>query len=245
MGKVVNLEDFKSKLKKINEKNKTVVNSYEQLVKELKSHKIDPQEAYNLAYKNKYQYNSIYYWAMTRIGMYMRERLIEHYKIQYDVRKKHFKKLPPEKLKKNITVGQWFENLKISEKKIIEDETISSYKKKIDTCKKIVNRKSSFKAYAGVGKILDSLFALPGAPSREDLKYSDKPPNEPNYKDEFKKFNPREKFDPRKEIQNLHKLVTEKRHRKKFYKANWDYSINKAMQTHSRMSKSSIKICLS
>ena len=41
------------------------------------------------------------------------------------------------------------------------------------------------------------------------------------YKSEFKRFYPELKFDDRKEVQNLHKLVTEKRHRSKLLSNKW------------------------
>ena len=45
--------------------------------------------------------------------------------------------------------------------------------------------------------------------------------NSDEYKNEFKRNYPKIKFDARKEAQNLHKLVTEKRHQKKLLNTKW------------------------
>ena len=51
--------------------------------------------------------------------------------------------------------------------------------------------------------------------------------NSNKYKNEFTRYYPKKKFDDRKEAQNLHKLVTEKRHRDRLLSNKW-YSLTVA-----------------
>ena len=50
------------------------VKNYDQLIKELKLLNIKPQEAFDLAFKNKFQFNARYHWTMKRIGLYLNKR---------------------------------------------------------------------------------------------------------------------------------------------------------------------------
>jgi|TARA_Y100000294_G_scaffold144728_1_gene139772 hypothetical protein len=177
-------------MKKFKKKTTIVVNTYEQLVKELKLHKISAQEAFNLAYKNKYQFNSRYYWTMTRIALYLVTRLVEHARLTGSI-------LKSEKYKKIK-----FSNISSEEKVRIDKEVQKKMPKKINSCRKTVDGDE--------------------------------------FKKQFKHFNPNIKYDARKEAQNLHKLVTEKRHNKKFLKREWDTSENKPMQTHSLLGQKAI-----
>ena len=51
-----------------------VIDSYDKLVKELKFYKIDPKECFDIIYKTKYQYNTRYYWTLSRISLYISQR---------------------------------------------------------------------------------------------------------------------------------------------------------------------------
>tara|TARA_B100002003_G_C14039837_1_gene501102 strand:- start:165 stop:767 length:603 start_codon:yes stop_codon:yes gene_type:complete len=164
---IYKLSNVESKIGKRN----IVVSNYDQLIKELKSHNISPQEAFNLAYKNKYQFNARYHWTMARIGMYLKTRYIEYLTLSLKLRRKKFKYKRPAEISQK-------------QKKIITQQVLKIRSKKIDSCRKTVNSE--------------------------------------NFVIQFKKFNPKAKFDARKEVQNLHKLVTEKRHRDKFYNGKWD-----------------------
>jgi hypothetical protein len=53
------------------------ISSYDQLIDKLKSLRVKPQEAYDLVYKNKFEFNARYYWTMTRINLYLKQRLSE------------------------------------------------------------------------------------------------------------------------------------------------------------------------
>jgi len=155
-------------------KNKIVVSTYDKLIKELKLLNIGAQEAFDLAYKNKYQFNSRYYWAMNRIGMYLRRRIISYIKTNFNLRKKYSgsKDILDKKmhsLPSNI-FGLY-----------LRKETLEMMPSKISGCKETVDS--------------------------------------PVFKNEFKKFNPKKKFDPRLETQNLHKLIckTDKKFNKKYF----------------------------
>lgn len=145
-------------MKRINKNPYIVINTYDQLTKELKSLDIGPQEAFNLAYRNKYQFNARYYWTMNRISMYLRVRIIKY-------------------IKENIKISK--NNPKSSTFKDFQKETLANMPSKIASCRETVNLKL--------------------------------------FKNEFKKFNPKVKFDPRKEAQTLHKLVTDKRKNKRYF----------------------------
>ena len=177
-------------MEKVKKKPTIVVSTYEQLVKELKSHKIGAQEAFDLAYKNKYQFNSRYYWTMTRIALYLVTRLGEHARLTGSILKSKKYKLTK------------YTNISSEEKVKIEKEVQKKMPKKIDSCRKTVE--------------------------------------DDDFKNQFKHFNPNAKYEARKEAQNLHKLVTEKRHNKKFLKREWDKSENKPMQFHSILGQKGI-----
>ena len=53
------------------------ITTYDQLIDRLKSFNVSPQEAYNLVAKNKFEFNARYYWTMTRINLYLKQRLKE------------------------------------------------------------------------------------------------------------------------------------------------------------------------
>ena len=58
----------------ITDKHGLIVKDYNQLAKELKLLKINPQEAFDLVFKNKFQFNKRYYWTLKRIGFYINRR---------------------------------------------------------------------------------------------------------------------------------------------------------------------------
>ena len=198
MTKIKIKELYKStKIKSKIEKKNIVVSNYDQLIKELKSHNISAQEAFNLAYKNKYQFNARYHWTMARIGMYLKTRyfqymtsFLEELYQQYILKQNpswvdlgglSLKKFKYKYIKHDANL---LKDIPQKQKKIIGRHALSNMSKKIDSCRKTVNSED---------------FII-----------------------QFKKFNPKAKFEARKEVQNLHKLVTEKRHRKKFYEREWD-----------------------
>ena len=64
------------------------IEDYEHLIIALKALQIGPQEAFDLIYKNKFQFNARYYWTMIRIGLYLTKRyrvlLRNYYKYEYE-----------------------------------------------------------------------------------------------------------------------------------------------------------------
>jgi hypothetical protein len=129
------------------------ITTYDQLIDRLKSFNVSPQEAYNLVAKNKFEFNARYFWTMTRINLYLKQRLKE--------------------------AGPLFIKYK-SRKGSILKKIIDEMPKKIASIREVVQSDT--------------------------------------YKKYFKIYNPKSKFDERKEWENLSKLVTEKRHRGKFLK---------------------------
>ena len=131
-----------------------VVKTYVELVKKLKSFEINPQEAFNLAYRNKYHLNARYYWTRIKITRYLRVRIKEYVSVNRHLRSKY----------------------KDKSSDFIRDKVKNEMPKKIKSCWKTV-----------------------------DNEY---------FKKTFDKYNPKAKWDVRKEVQNLHKLVTERRREK-------------------------------
>ena len=152
------------------------VKNYDQLIKELKLLNIKPQEAFDLAFKNKFQFNARYYWTMERIGMYLNIRYYSLIRNIVNIKKKKYKNY-------SFIYSKSEKNLPIIKKK-----AISLMPTKIHSCRNVVNFN--------------------------------------RYKSAFIRYYPKEKFDVRKEAQNLHKLVTERRHRKKLISNKW-YSLTK------------------
>ena len=215
------------------------VDSYDELINKLKSYNIKPQEAFNLAYKNKYQYNARYFWTMTKIGMYKNQRVLDLILVR-------IKLFPVAKQSKT--------QIKKNEKKSFKLLRMIDEAKKIE--KKI--KKLKGKDYTGLKSRLAKLetkledkWKLKGLPEQKKRSLYKKNEYEFNegakkmpkkidtcktvvaskeFKEEFKSFYPNEKFDERKEVQNLHKLVTEKRHRNKLFKKDREFTINKPMK---------------
>ena len=142
------------------------VKNYDQLIKELKLLNIKPQEAFDLAFKNKFQFNARYHWTMKRIGLYLNKRYFFLVKTAFDIKQKKYKNYSYTKITPTLT-----------------KEAIPLMPTKIYTCRAVVNSNK--------------------------------------YKSEFTRYYPKVKFDDRKEAQNLHKLITEKRHRKKLLNNRW------------------------
>ena len=88
------------------------ITTYDQLIDRLKSFSVSPQEAYNLVAKNKFEFNARYYWTMTRINLYLKQRLKEagplfkKYKSRKgSILKKIIDEMPKKKASCNIVVA--------------------------------------------------------------------------------------------------------------------------------------------
>jgi len=215
------------------------VDSYDELINKLKHYNIKPQEAFNLAYKNKYQYNTRYFWTMTKIGMYKNQRISDLILVRmklFPVPKQSKTQIKKNK-KQSIKLLRMINETKEIEKKI--------KKLKGKDCTRLKSRLAELETKA------ENRWKLKGLPEQKKRSLYKKNEYEFNegakkmpkkidtcktvvaskeFKEEFKNFYPNEKFDERKEVQNLHKLITEKRHRNKLFKEDRELSINKPMK---------------
>lgn len=211
------------------------VDSYDELINKLKSYNIKPQEAFNLAYKNKYQHNARYFWAMTRIGMYKNQRYM-------DLILAHLTLFPPAKKskkklmqigKKNIRFIRKINELKKLERIPLKEqrEDYAELKKRIAKLKaKLDGKKPSDQNSRALNKKISQEMRESEKKMPKKIDTCREVVSSKRFKEEFKSFYPNNKFDQRKEVQNLHKLVTEKRHRNKLFKEDKKLAINEPME---------------
>ncbi len=209
------MKDYK-KIVKYNQPSNTKykIDSFPELEMHLVLLGITPQEAFNIINNSKNQYNARFYWTMTRIAFYVNERWSEYEK----------------RLKKKLT------DITIKIKKIKKFSTHPIYED------------LSSKGRAGfINSIYRNLMKRENRKeTAKDIFYIKLPKkidtckkvvDSKEFKNEFKNFYPLEKFDARKEAQNINKLTTEKRHQDKLTKGDFDIAVNKAMKKHASFCK--------
>lgn len=173
---------------------------------------IRPQEALDIINNSKRQYNVRYYWTMTRIAFYVNERRSEYLK-------KIEERLPIvgmelRKYKNKYSSRTLFKDLSFSKRSKFYQ---AMYRKLLKTSKKDRKKIAEKMYYVKLSKKINTCKKVVDS-------------NE--FKEEFKNFYPFEKFDARKEVQNLNKLITEKRHQGKLTNGSLDIAVNKAMKEH-------------
>ena len=129
------------------------ISTYNELIKELKKLKITPQESFDLAYKNKYQFNIRYYWTMTKIALYLKSRYHEFaYRLEDWSKPKKYKNVKwsdiPFKVREKINI----EVEALGREKALEniDKATSLMSKRIDSCRDVVQSqefKNEFKNF--------------------------------------------------------------------------------------------------
>ena len=205
-----NVRNYK-KIIKYNQPSNTKykIDSFPELGMHLAVLGITPQEAFNIINKSKNQYNARFYWTMTRIAFYVNARWSEYEK----------------RLKKKLTDAtiEIKKMKKFSNHPIYED---FSFKERSRFINSIYG--SLMKREDGKEKAKDIFYIK--LPKKIDT--CKKVVDSKEFKNEFKNFYPLEKFDARKEAQNLNKLTTEKRHQDKLTKGDFDIAINKPMKQH-------------
>ena len=194
-------------------KNKLLdVKTYDELVKKLKIIGVSPKEAYSLAYKNRFNYDRRHFWTMFRITAYLRKRLISalNLKSQYNIEIKYPKKLW-DLYHKEVKEEKWW-----NKKMTMSDEVEYNYKKKgefhnmlhyvnpaywSDLINSTLENKEMIKLIkTKMPKRIDTC--------RQVIKANFLIYNNIFYRGK--------KMDEYLEVQNLSKLVTEKRHKDKF-----------------------------
>jgi len=103
-------------------KSPTAIKNYNELIEKLKLIDVSPQEAYSLAFKNKFNYDKRHFWTMFRITSYLRNRmqyavnLKSKYNIEVKSPKKvwdlYHKELKEEKWFNEKVMGGWIPNKK-------------------------------------------------------------------------------------------------------------------------------------
>ena len=190
MDKLLDKYSFQEVLKIKNQN----VNSYVQLITKLREYNIQPQDAYLTCIGNKFEVNDRSIWAIVKVQIYLKHRFIKAMKELNKI--KNWKK--GEAIRQLIYLAKQ-RNYKL----------LSSKKK---SCDEIVQT-GIYRDYLEI----NSNFRL-------GLDYWDKhkPKNMKKYNypwDKKKVLNEKKIKDLlRKESENLHKLVTEKRHNDKFLK---------------------------
>lgn len=203
-------------------KTSTIVKNYNELIEKLKQLNVSPQEAYSLAFKNKFNYDVRHFWTMFRITSYLRSRMFDalNLKSKYNVEVRYPKKLwdlyhkeiKEEKWHNEKVLGGYAPNLKkkanfgfwkslhyvdpaywsdlinaVLENKEIIKLIKTKMPKRIDTCR--------------------SVFFYSDWKEKKNFKWIE---------EFFQDWLPNKKIDIYNEVQNLNKLVTEKRHNHKF-----------------------------
>ncbi len=196
----------------MSENNLIEVKTYDELTEGLKVLGVTPKEAFSLVFKSKFHFDKRHFWTMSRITKYLRVRMIDalNLKSKYNVEVKYPKKLWS-LYHKELKEEKWFN-------KKLMGEPVPNYKKdgtfhttlyyvdpayRSDLCNAILEDREIIKLIkTEMPKKIDTCRKLNESEifefDYEHLWFSGK------------------KFDAYQEIQNLHKLVTEKRHNKKF-----------------------------
>ena len=201
------MKDYK-KIVKYNQPSKYIVDNWREFALSLRSFGISPQEAYDIIINNKRQYNARFYWTMTRIAFYVIERIKEwEDKVQETF-------TTPKMKVKGINFMDFSYSAKVSIFKKLGYRLLKKSREERERVAKRIYIQKLSKKIDTCRKVVDS--------------------NE--FKKEFKNFYPLEKFDARKEVQNLNKLITEKRHEDKLLGGNIDIAVNKAMKKHAHYS---------
>jgi len=204
------MKDYK-KIIKYNRPSKKIVPNWDVLNMHLVLLNISPQEAFDTIHNSKRKYNARFYWAMTRIAFYVNERFSE-YKKELE---KQFNEVTIKARKlKNKPHIPLYKDLSFSKKRYFMGAVFGSISRtpkeyREERGKKIFNIKLSKKIN-----------------TCKKVVYSNE------FEKEFKNFYPLEKFDARKEVENLNKLITEKRHQDKLTSGKSDIAVNKTMKKH-------------
>jgi len=195
----------------MSENNLIEVKTYDELTEGLKVLGVTPKEAFSLVFKSKFHYDRRHFWTMYRITRYLRRRMIDalNLKSKYNVEVKYPKKLWS-LYYKELKEEKWFNEKIIGEpglnfKKDGKFHSTLYYVDPAywsDLCNAILEDKEIIKLIkTKMPKKIDTCRKL----NDEVFEF--------NYK--YQWFSEK-KFDAYQETLNLHKLVTEKRHNKKF-----------------------------
>ena len=168
------------------------ISKYENLIGVLIENNISPEEAQNLILKNKFETNARYFWTIERIIIYLFFRWIELSVFMYD----HLNK------------------------KILDNHSDyairypgQSEKDHLKKMSKFFNEPINYKVIIQ-GKKNGKIFKKRVDTCRDVV-------DSEEFSQGFKTYNKTKKFDSRLEVQNLQKLVSEKKHNEKFLIMKW------------------------
>ena len=174
--------------------NKYLRSKYDSLISILIKNDITPNEARDLIIKNKFETNARYFWTMEKINIYLFYRWVELSNFFYD-------NMSEETLSNHADYSLAYKKQKNPEdlKKMIKffNEPISANHRIIIEAKK--NNKIFNKRVNTCRRAVQSI----------------------EFKEGYNLYNKNKKFDERLAVQNLQKLVSEKKHSNKFIVKNW------------------------
>ena len=92
-------------------KDPTTIKNYNELIEKLKLIDVSPQEAYSLAYKNKFNYDVRHFWTMYRITNYLKSRMRDavNLKSEYNIEITYPKKIW-DLYYKELKEEKWYNN---------------------------------------------------------------------------------------------------------------------------------------
>ena len=167
---------------------------YDKLISDLIKNNISPEEAQSLIIKNKYESNARYYWTMERISIYLYYRWVELQGFFYD------------NMSDETVLNHTDYFLEYEKQKNFEDlrKMIKFFNEPVTANHRIIieaknNNKIFNKRVNTCRKTVQSI----------------------EFKEGYDLYVTKKKFDGRLEVQNLQKLVSEKKHSKKFIVKNW------------------------
>lgn len=174
--------------------NKYVRSRYDDLISILIKNNITPEEARSLIIKNKFETNARYFWTMERINIYLFYRWVELSNFFYN-------NMSEETLSNHAGYAAEYEKQKNSEdlEKMIKffNEPVTINYRIIVEAKK--NNKIFNKRVNTCRIVVQSI----------------------EFKEGYNSYVTNKKFDERLEVQNLQKLVSEKKHSNKFVVKYW------------------------
>lgn len=174
--------------------NKYLISKYNSLISILIKNDISPKEAHDLIIKNKFETNARYFWTMERISIYLYCRWNELIDFFYD-------NMSGETI---INHDDYF--IEYKKQKNPEDlrKMIKYFNEPVSANHRIIIEANKS----------NKIFNKRVNTCREAVKSAE-------FKEGYNSYIKNKKFDERLEVQNLQKLVSEKKHSNKFVVKNW------------------------
>jgi len=199
------------------ENNLLEVKTYNELIEKLKILGVTPKEAYSLAFKSRFNFDKRHFWTMYKITTYLRERLYyavdlkSKYNVEVEYPKKlwklYYKELKEEKWHNEKILGGYAPNLKkMANYGFLKSLWYVDPAYWSDLINAVLENKE-------IIKLIKTKMPKRIASCRKVIEWLER-----DYGDVW--F-PEKKMDKYLEAINLHKLVTEKRHRRYKFSPNY------------------------